>query len=121
MEQVMSSFRRFVILVGSVFVLGGCSGSDELTCLSEGPVRPVQIAASNSHTCARFSDGTVRCWGLNDFGQVGPGADLQQESPHLVSGIRCATGVALGFRHSCVLLADGTVRCWGDNECGELG
>lgn len=117
----MSYVHRFAILFASALFLGGCGGSDELTCPSDGPVRPVQIAAGNSHTCARFSDGTVRCWGLNDFGQVGAGADVTQASPHLVSGIHCAAGMALGFRHTCVLLVDGTVRCWGGNEEGELG
>ncbi len=117
----MSYVHRFAILFASALFLGGCGGSDELTCPSDGPVRPVQIAAGNSHTCARFSDGTVRCWGLNDFGQVGAGADVTQASPHLVSGIHCAAGMALGFGHTCVLLVDGTVRCWGRNEEGELG
>jgi hypothetical protein len=28
------------------------------------------VAAGNKHTCA-IADGTTRCWGLNDRGQLG--------------------------------------------------
>lgn len=30
-----------------------------------------QLTANMHHTCARISDGTARCWGLNAYGQIG--------------------------------------------------
>ncbi len=33
----------------------------------------VQLAAGVDHTCALLDDGNIRCWGLNDFGQLGHG------------------------------------------------
>jgi alpha-tubulin suppressor-like RCC1 family protein len=39
---------------------------------------PTQIAAGGEVTCARMSDATVRCWGKNEFGQVGEGAKNEQ-------------------------------------------
>ncbi len=35
--------------------------------------RAVAIRASNYHTCALLEDDTLRCWGFNDFGQLGYG------------------------------------------------
>ena len=37
------------------------------------PVVAVEIGAGETHTCARMSDGTVRCWGFNLFAQLGDG------------------------------------------------
>ena len=31
----------------------------------------VEIAAGDYHTCARFDDNTLKCWGRNDVGQLG--------------------------------------------------
>ena len=31
------------------------------------------IAAGPEHTCTRLWDGTVKCWGRNDHGQLGQG------------------------------------------------
>ncbi len=36
-----------------------------------GPV--AKITAGFDHTCALLDDGTVRCWGGNEFGQLGYG------------------------------------------------
>ena len=65
----------------------------------------------------------MRCWGANDFGQLGNGSltTPQPPVPVLVSGLTNAVAVAAGGVHTCALLADGTVRCWGDNLHGQLG
>eukprot|EP00961_Rhodomonas_salina_P007732 104874-Rhodomonas_salina.1 len=36
-------------------------------------VSPVQIEAGGYHACARFEDGTLKCWGFNSDGQLGLG------------------------------------------------
>ncbi len=35
--------------------------------------KAVQIAAGSTHACALMRDGEVKCWGRNDFGQLGVG------------------------------------------------
>jgi len=43
------------------------------------------IAAGGSHTCALLTDGTVQCWGRDEYGQIGNGRMLQSVTPVAVS------------------------------------
>jgi alpha-tubulin suppressor-like RCC1 family protein len=86
------------------------------------------LALGASHSCARLSEGEVRCWGDNAFGQLGeaaatvealaPVAVVQAPGGPPLTGVRA---LALGFSHSCAGLSGGEVRCWGDNAGGQLG
>lgn len=65
-----------------------------------------QIAAGGYHTCARLGDGTVRCWGRNDDGQVGngtKGGDVTTATVALAAG-ESAASISTGFAHSCAVL-----------------
>src|SRR5437867_1902383 len=87
------------------------------------------IEAGSFHTCARLGDGRVRCWGLNDYGQLGNGTGdpvpdnptTFNPTPVTVSGITTAVAISAGGWHTCALLRDGTVQCWGQNTYGQLG
>ena len=85
------------------------------------PLSATAVAAGGWHTCARLTDGTVRCWGRNDSGQLGDGTTTQRNIPVTVSGLSGATAVTAGGYHTCARLGDGTVRCWGWNHYGQLG
>ena len=59
------------------------------------------VSASNNHTCAVRTYGTIQCWGgSNYYGETDAPAGTY-------------TAVAAGDNHSCGLLTDGTIRCWG--------
>jgi len=73
----------------------------------------IAIATGMSHNCALLSDRTVRCWGRNDFRQLGDGTTVDSATPVAVSGLSNVTAIAVGQYHTCALLSDGTVRCWG--------
>lgn len=88
---------------------------------ASGNMTPHLVSASGSHTCALLPDSTVRCWGYNEYGQLGNGTTIDSAAPVGVAGITSAVTVSSGHHHTCALLADGTVRCWGRNEFGELG
>jgi alpha-tubulin suppressor-like RCC1 family protein len=89
-----------------------------------GSTRATQIAAGDFYACALISDGTVRCWGANFWGQLGNGTTTDSSTPVAVSGISgstLATQIAANYHHACALISDGTVRCWGENNYGQLG
>ncbi len=39
------------------------------------------IAANSLHTCALLADGAVKCWGWNDYGQLGDGTTITRRAP----------------------------------------
>ena len=90
------------------------------------------IAAGGYHSCALLDNASVKCWGLNNFGQLG--IDNSTNEPSLMSGGevavlpvvklgtgRTSTAIAGGFYHTCALLDNASVKCWGLNNRGQLG
>jgi len=73
------------------------------------------------HSCALMTDGTARCWGRNDRGQLGDGTSTSSSTPVVVSGLSNAVSLSGGLYHTCALLGDGTVQCWGQNDNGQIG
>ena len=78
------------------------------------------------HTCALQTDGTVYCWGYNNWGQVGIGSTgTSRMTPYKVLGTGgtgvSASMISTGFLYNCALKTDNTVYCWGYNGTGQLG
>jgi alpha-tubulin suppressor-like RCC1 family protein len=81
------------------------------------------LATGMAHTCALTTAGGVRCWGDDQFGQLGDGA-VRTEGTHLVPSADVISGVkaiAAGGSQTCVITNAGGLRCWGDNTYGQLG
>ena len=94
----------------------------------------VGLAAGKGHSCAITAGGTIRCWGNNDFGQLGHGnsnsiGDNEAASaagdvsaiPIGLPPTTKTTALALGQQVSCALYETGDVLCWGRGSKGQLG
>jgi alpha-tubulin suppressor-like RCC1 family protein len=123
-----------------------CWGDNSDGALGYGPIDPIgdqpgemppadvgvgavaeHIAAGGRHTCVIVAGGRVRCWGLDDRGQLGDGDHknigdgVDEMPPADVPGITDAVEIVAGRDHTCVRLQGGAVRCWGDPSYGQLG
>lgn len=96
----------------------------------------IQLSAGRFHTCALLESGSVKCWGRNDYGQLGYGhtnnigddeplIDYRNEqNPSALTDIplgQKAIAVSAKGSNTCALLASGEVKCWGENAYGEAG
>ena len=85
----------------------------------------VRLTAGGHHTCAVSSNnGPVKCWGMNQYGQLGVGNFITQPTPQEVNlgsgSSNTATIIAAGNTHTCALAGDNKVKCWGRNNSGQL-
>ena len=85
----------------------------------------VAISLGAGHSCALLDDGSIKCWGLNDYGQIGLSqsqtAYVNPTSITAFTGGRTAVGISAGWKFTCAVLNDGNVSCWGMGVHGELG
>jgi cysteine-rich repeat protein len=102
---------------------------DEDGCQSDCTQTPgvTQVATGWYHTCALTTDGDVRCWGRNNYGQLGQGNTVQigdDELPSTIPPVDIGTkaqALVAGENHTCALVEGGKVRCWGRANAGQLG
>ena len=117
---------------GSVSNVGNAPGEmgDKLKRVPLGS-KATQLASGCQHTCALTDDGKVMCWGRNQYGQLGVGADVGEIGADFIEGneitaVDLGTGmeaiqIVAGLEHTCALLSDRSVKCWGRNNKGQLG
>ncbi|MBJ29671.1 MAG: hypothetical protein CMB61_06435 [Euryarchaeota archaeon] len=119
-----------LVMLDSTTPLGASDGTDSLSS-SPYDVEEVSLSEIGKFGCARSSQGHVKCWGYNGYGQLGHGnastaSDGENEMGEDLAFVplganRTATSLSVGENHACALLDDGSVKCWGRNNYGQLG
>jgi alpha-tubulin suppressor-like RCC1 family protein len=80
------------------------------------------ITSGLDFTCAVMTSGGMKCWGYNDYGELGDGTYSSRSQPADVSGLTSGVAsISAGNTHACVVLTGGGAKCWGYNGDGELG
>ena len=79
----------------------------------------------------RLDNASVKCWGLNDSGQLGQGntSSLGDDSSEMGDNLlvidlgsgKNARAISAGDRHTCAVLDNASLKCWGLNDQGQLG
>ena len=123
---------------GRVFCAGWLNGSTGDVTHSSAPLAVTaagtfgrEIAAGKAHTCVRASNGSARCWGKNDVGQLGTGGYSQALLPQAVPGVTNSSQLVANADQTCTLIPqvsqplagnpNAQLICWGRNAQGQLG
>lgn len=102
-----------------------CDHAPFVNVSSDPTVKVKSVVVGALHACALLTNGTVKCWGQNQFGQIGLGSTTpNQTSPGNPVALRTgdvAAGITAAGYHTCALLTTGVAECWGRNDTGQLG
>lgn len=104
---------------------GETLGSSPVPVEIYGGHRFVSLGAGGGFTCGLSDDGSVHCWGTNDFGNLGDGGPVQSGAevpvPSRVVGEHSFRDLFVGYGHACALDDERRAYCWGENSAGQLG
>jgi len=115
--------------LGDVAFRGDNAGEmgDALPAVALGTGRTAKsVLAGENHSCALLDDGSLKCWGFNNHGQLGLGdtnsrGDTPDEMGDALPAIDLGTGrkavqIALAHEATCALLDNGRIKCWGSGQ-----
>jgi hypothetical protein len=96
---------------------------------TEAKLQPVEIAfespisklfSGDHFSFAQDESGNLWAWGDNQFGQLGLGDKINQNTPVKLSIEEKVIQLAAGRGHVLALMGNGTLMAWGDNSKGQL-
>ncbi|HVQ88493.1 MAG TPA: chromosome condensation regulator RCC1 [Actinomycetes bacterium] len=114
--------RRLAPLLSIVLLLGVqvAIGATPASAVSYGTA--TKISAGGYQACAITPSHHLKCWGDNDYGQLGIGSDLSDQlKPVTVPNLDNVMHVSVGDYNTCAILKGGKLKCWGYNDYGAVG
>jgi alpha-tubulin suppressor-like RCC1 family protein len=82
----------------------------------------MSMCVGNSFACAIVTGGKIKCWGDNNWGQLGDGTSRNRADPNVaVNTTRQFSSLSCGGSHVCGLTDANELYCWGGNQYGALG
>lgn len=114
--------------IGSILILclymlscsNGSSGTVPNTAIPPGGIYQ-KLSAGTTHTCAINPSSKLKCWGRNQFGQLGDGTTTDQSVSTLIDSVNTYTEISAGDGHTCGITTSGVLKCWGRNNSSQLG
>jgi prepilin-type N-terminal cleavage/methylation domain-containing protein len=79
------------------------------------------VAAGVATASCAVVSGSARCWGWNQFFQLGDGTSTSRNTPVQVTGLTSGVSQISIGNNGCAVLTTGAMRCWGDGGNGTNG
>jgi RHS repeat-associated protein len=89
--------------------------------LVSGVTAPKAVFGGVEFSAALMSDGTVKEWGDDTYGQLGNGANGSSYVPAAVPSLSGVASFSVGKYHAVASFVDGTAKAWGINNLGQVG
>ena len=101
------------------------SGGSPMTSTSpmiiDSGVQYSKISLGYAHTCGITTTGVLKCWGYNNYSQLGDGGTATASSPLVIDSGVTYSSIELGDNHTCAITSTGVLKCWGRNTYGQVG
>lgn len=96
---------------------------------SSNPHVPILVSAGYRFSCALLKSGLTKCWGYNNYGQLGINSTVSTGTDVTASVASTTTinfpmslqSLSAGYTSNCGIFSNGTLKCWGYGLPGSLG
>jgi len=119
--KALSSFPQAGYTITASNIVGSSSTTINLGAINISTGTVWRIAVGKEHACVLSKQGAVKCWGSNEYAQLGNGTTNDSSEPVPVTGMENGvTYIDAGEYHTCVL-KNGGAYCWGSDLWAESG
>ncbi|HMN67242.1 MAG TPA: choice-of-anchor D domain-containing protein [Bdellovibrionales bacterium] len=82
-----------------------------------------QVSIGRNHACGLTAAGDVKCWGSDQYGQLGDGVvNPNMSTPQTVTSLGSGNkAIAAGGYFNCAINASDKLYCWGRNNVRQIG